>query len=168
MTGAEDRLIQWLRDAHAMEEHAVTMLSTLAGRLDGYPEFKTQVERHLKETERQVERLNACIDRRNGGSSAIKDTIAKMAAFAQGASGIAVGDEPVKGALALYTFEHMEVASYQILIAAAEEVGDMETKRVCEEILQEEAAMGQWLGDALQSLTHSYLAREEREERASS
>lgn len=60
-------------------------------------------------------------------------------------SGLFVGDEVVEGALASYTFEHMEIASYRILIATSQEAGDVETQRVCEEILREEEAMASWL-----------------------
>lgn len=68
-----------------------------------------------------------------------------MLATAQGLSGFFVGDEVLKGALASYTFEHMEIASYRILSATAEEAGDIETQRVCEGILREEEAMAEWL-----------------------
>jgi ferritin-like metal-binding protein YciE len=55
----------------------------------------------------------------------------------------------------------MEIASYKILIATAEQVGDQETKRVCEEILHEEEAMADWLEQNVPSLTKQYLRREE-------
>ena len=160
MTTPDVRLLQWLRDAHAMEEQAITMLSSEARRIENYPELKAQIERHLSETERQRDRLEACIERHNGGASAIKDTMAKMTAFGQAMSGLFVGDEVVKLGLVLSTFEHMEIASYRILIATAEEAGDQETKRVCEEILREEEAMAKWAEDNLEPLTRAFLARE--------
>jgi ferritin-like metal-binding protein YciE len=39
----------------------------------------------------------------------------------------------------------MEIASYEILIAAANHVGDTQTARVCGEILNEEQTMADWL-----------------------
>jgi ferritin-like metal-binding protein YciE len=63
--------------------------------------------------------------------------------MAQGFSGIFAGDEVMKGSLASYTFEHMEIASYRILIAAAEEVGDDKTARTCRKILGEEESMAE-------------------------
>jgi hypothetical protein len=38
MSDSPEWVVQWLRDAHAMEEQAETMLSALLGRLDNYPE----------------------------------------------------------------------------------------------------------------------------------
>ena len=81
----------------------------------------------------------------------------------QAMSGMFVGDEVMKGTIASAAFEAMEVASYEILIATAEEVGDMETKRVCEEILREEEAMETWLKQNTPLLTRQYLAREHTE-----
>jgi ferritin-like metal-binding protein YciE len=161
MASAEERLMQWLRDAHAMEEQAETMLSGQASRIKNYPELKARIQVHLEETKNQAKRLRACIERRGGSTSTIKDAAAKMVAMGQAMSGLFVGDEIVKGSLASYTFEHMEIASYNILIAAAETVGDSETARVCRQILSEEEAMAAWLMDHLGSTTKQYLSREQ-------
>ena len=77
-------------------------------------------------------------------------------------SGLFVGDEVVKGSLASYTFEHMEIGSYRILIATAEEAGEAETARVCEEILREEQAMADWLEDNMPMVTHAFLSRDQQ------
>ncbi|MCG5487342.1 MAG: DUF892 family protein [Sinorhizobium meliloti] len=103
-----------------------------------------------------------CLDRVSGGTSGIKDIAAKMVAFGQGLSGLFVDDEVVKGSLASYTFEQMEIASYKILIAAAEHVGDQETKRVCEIILQQEVAMAQWLDEHAAAITRKFLERDQQ------
>ncbi|MDR6303749.1 ferritin-like metal-binding protein YciE [Nitrobacter vulgaris] len=159
MTKAEENLMAWLRDAHAMEEQAETMLKALAGRTDDYPEIKTLIEKHLGETQRQAKSLQECIQRRGGDTLTLKDVAGKMVAFGQGMSGMFVEDEIIKGAMASYTFEHMEVAAYQVLIAAAEAVGDGRTKAVCEGILQEELAMADDLESHLPGLTGKYLSR---------
>ena len=69
-----------------------------------------------------------------------------------------VEDEIIKGAMASYTFEHMEAAAYQVLIAAAEAVGDGRTKAVCESILEEELLMATDLESHLPGLTGKYLS----------
>jgi ferritin-like metal-binding protein YciE len=161
MASAKERLLQWLRDAHAMEEQAEQMLSSQAKRLENYPELRARIEQHLQETRRQAERVRGCIERHGSSKSAIKDMTGKVVAVGQGLSGLFVGDEVVKGSLADYTFEHMEIASYKILIGAADEVGDSETKQVCQEILREEEAMASWLEQNLPSLTREYLKREQ-------
>ncbi len=161
MASAEERLLEWLRDAHAMEEQAETMLSGMASRIENYPELKTKLERHLDVTRRQAKRVRECIERRNGSTSTIKDATGKMVAMGQAMSGMFVGDEIVKGSMASYTFEHMEIAAYRILIGAARVVGDAQTQRVCEEILAEEEEMAGWLEDNLPAVTQKYLRLEE-------
>jgi ferritin-like metal-binding protein YciE len=161
MATAEERLMEWLRDAHAMEEQAITMLTSLAERIENYPEVKAQVEAHLEETRRHEADIRACIERRGGGTSLLKDLTGKVVATGQGLSGMFVSDEIVKGAMASYTFEHMEIASYTVLVSTAEAVGDMETREVCHRILQEELAMAERLQTALPFITRKYLNREE-------
>lgn len=164
MTKPKTRLLHWLRDAHAMEEQAVTMLNAEIRRLSDHPEIKAQLERHLAQSEHQRERLEACIERHNGGASAVKDTMAKLTGLGQAMSGLVVGDEVVKACLALYTFEHLEIGSYRILVRTAEAMGDEETKQVCLDILREEEAMAAWLEERLGSVTADYLAGELAEE----
>lgn len=161
MTRAEDNLMDWLRDAHAMEEQAEKMLSATAGRLEHYPELKARIEQHLEETKHQAAQVRGCIERRGGDTSATKDAMGKMMAMAQGMSGMFVSDEVVKASLASYAFEHMEIASYKVLIAAAEVAGDVETKRVCQQILVQEEAMAEWLAAHLHGTVVQFLARDE-------
>ena len=160
MNNAQERLVQWMRDAHAMEKQAERIMETEANRIENYPELKAQLERHLEETRHQAERLRRRLEQLDGGPSTTKDTMAKMMGFAQGMSGLFAGDEVLKGSLANYTFEHMEIASYKMLIAAANEAGEHEVRRRLEENLREEEAMAQWLGQHLPEVTRQYLHRE--------
>ncbi|MFQ6186242.1 ferritin-like domain-containing protein [Sinorhizobium meliloti] len=161
MSDQREHLHAWLRDAHAMEEQAITMLTSQSARLENYPELKAQIDKHLLETRDQAAMLERCLER-TGGTSTFKDVGAKMVAFGQGLSGLFVDDEVVKGSLASYTFEQMEIASYKILIAAAEHAGDQETKRVCETILKQELAMAQWLDEHAAEITRKFLERDQQ------
>jgi ferritin-like metal-binding protein YciE len=161
MASAEERLMEWLRDAHAAEEQAETMLSGMARRIENYPDLKTRIEQHIGETQRQAELVRGCIERRGESTSTIKDAVGKMVGLGQAMSGMFVGDEVMKGSIACSAFEAMEIASYRILIDTARQVGDEETARTCEQILQEEEAMAGWLEQNLPMLTQQYLTREQ-------
>lgn len=158
-TEAEENFMDWLRDAHAMEEQAEKMLSATASRIENYPAVKAKLEQHLEETRRQSTLIRSCIERRGGSTSTLKDLAGKFTAAAQGMSGLFVSDEIVKATMASYTFEHFEISSYRSLIAAAESLGDHETKSICERILVEEEAMAKWLGEQLPIVTKEFLAR---------
>ncbi|MER8396187.1 DUF892 family protein [Mesorhizobium sp. M1340] len=163
MSESREWLVQWLRDAHAMEEQAETMLSGQLNRIENYPELSDRIRQHLDETRQQAARLKTCLDRIGQGSSTLKDAGGKLTAMAQSLSGVFAGDEVMKGSLASYTFEHMEIASYTILIAAAKSVGETEVAQVCEQNLQEEVAMADWLKSHIPSTTEQFLARAETE-----
>ena len=160
MAAREETLLAWLRDAHAMEQQAIEMLEKMAGRLEHYPQLRARIEEHLRQTHSQADRVKRCIERHNGSTSGVKDLAGKMVGTGQALSGLFVTDEVVKGSIANEAFEHYEIACYKVLIATAEEAGDPETRRVCEEILREEEAMAAWLADHLPEITRQYLHRE--------
>ncbi|CAJ0704606.1 Protein YciE [Ralstonia edaphis] len=160
-TSAQEHLLDWLRDAHAMEQQAEQMLRAQSGRLEHYPELKERIDRHIEETLEQQRLVDSCIRRLGGSTSVVKDITARIAAFGQGLSGMVVSDEVVKGSMASYVFEHMEIASYTSLRAAAEHCGDVETVRVCDAILPQEQAMAAWLAEHLASVTTTFLTRAE-------
>ena len=155
-----EHLVAWLRDAHAMEQQAIEMLEKMAGRLEHYPELRARIEEHLRQTHSQAERVERCLERLGAGTSGLKTAAGKITGGAQQLSGLFASDEVIKGGIADYAFERYEIACYEVLIAAAEQAGEPETRRVCEEILSEEEAMAAWLADHLPELTRRYLARE--------
>ncbi|WP_313305056.1 ferritin-like domain-containing protein [Stutzerimonas balearica] len=154
-----ERLIEWLRDAHAMEAQAETMLNKQASRIENYPDLKARIEQHIVETQNQAKLIEGCLRRYDKSYSGFKDMGGKMMAMGQAMGGMMVNDEIVKGAQMGYVFENLEIASYTILIAAAQAVGDTETRQVCERILEEEVAMAEWLRQHLPQLTQAYLTR---------
>jgi len=160
MTDAHEWLIQWARDAHAMEEQARTMLSGQAQRIENYPELRARIEQHIQETDRQAQRLEGYLANIGESESTFKDISGKLMAMGQSFSGIFAGDEVMKGALAGYTFEHMEIASYTILMHAAQTLGDEQLAEICRQNLEEEKAMAAWLADHMGATTAKFLQLE--------
>jgi ferritin-like metal-binding protein YciE len=158
-TNPNEHLVDWLRDAHAMEQQAETMLQSMAERLEHYPVLRTRIVEHISETQWQRSQLEGCLSRLGASPSVIKDMGGKLMAFGQGVSGMMVSDEVVKGSMAGYVFENMEIASYTVLIAAARHAGDTETAAVCEQIIAQERAMAAWLLEHLPSTTDAFLSR---------
>jgi ferritin-like metal-binding protein YciE len=158
-TQVTDNLDDWLRDAHAMEQQAEKMLTAQAERLEHYPALRQRIVQHIEETRWQQGMLDACLSRRGTSNSVIKDIGGKLMAFGQAAGGMMVSDEVVKGAMAGYVFENIEIATYTTLIAAAEAAGDTQTKSACEQILVQEHAMAKWLLEHLPQVTQEFLAR---------
>ncbi|ALS94854.1 ferritin-like domain-containing protein [Xanthomonas oryzae] len=152
--------MDWLRDTHAMEQQAEQMLKAQAAHIAHYPQRKARIEQHLEETLGQQRLVESCIERLGGSPSVIKDAMGKLAAFGQAMGGMTTSDEIVKGAMASYVFETLEIATCTALLGAARMVGDIETQRVCEQILPQEQAMADWLLAHLPELTEEFLVRD--------
>lgn len=149
----------WLRDAHAMEKQAESMLESMSERIDNYPELRTRIEQHLSETKRQITLLEEILDRNDISRSVLKDSMSKMAAFGQSVGGMFPSDEIVKGAISGYVFEQFESACYTSLIAAAKKAGDTASIPALESILAEEQEMADWLFQHLPQTTEEFLVR---------
>ncbi|MBA1381360.1 MULTISPECIES: ferritin-like domain-containing protein [Pseudomonas] len=159
MATPKENLLDWLNDAHAMEQQAEKMLKAQAERLEHYPVLKARIEQHIEETLGQQKLVEGCIQRLGGSPSMLKDMAGKLMAFGQAMGGMAMSDEVVKGAMSGYVFENLEIASYTVLIAAAKAAGDVETQKACEQILPQEIAMADWLRDHLPEITQAFLER---------
>lgn len=160
MTEMTKNYIDWLRDAHAMEQQAEQMLKAQASRIEHYPDLEARITQHIQETQGQRELLESCFERLGEKPSAVKDVMGRLAAFGQAVGGSVASDEIVKGAMAGYVFEQLEIATYTTLIAAAEAAGDPETAQVCRGILKQEEEMAQWLLEHLPMVAQQFLARD--------
>ena len=144
----------WLRDAHAMEKQAESMLESMAGRIDNYPDLRARIEQHVNETKRQITVLEEILDRNE-----ISRSVIKVAALGQSIGGMFPSDEIVKGSISGYVFEQFEIACYTSLLAAAEKAGDTASIPAIEAILAEEREMADWLIKHIPQTTEQFLLR---------
>lgn len=159
---AKEVLAVGLRNAHGVESQAIEILERQASALDDYPEIQTRVQQHLGETERQLERLEECLEMLDEDSSAIKDTaLAALGNFMALANTMA-DDAVIKNSFASYSFEHYEIAAYESLITLAEMAGESRMVPVLQEILAEERAMADWWAQNIRAVTREYVNRRQR------
>jgi len=161
MEEIRDHYLAWLRDAHAMEEQALTMMRGMLSRLDNYPVLCARMEQHVTETERQAAALERLLEGRDSGKSVVKDVMGKAGAMTQVLGGFFADDEVVKGVMASYAFEHMEIAAYKGLLSTAAVLEDTTAIAVFEKNLTEEQEMAKWLLEHLDQTTRIFLARDE-------
>lgn len=160
MKDRRETLIGWLNDAYAMEKGIIPVLENHVKDADGMPEIQNRLRAHLEQTRRQADQVQMLVERLGGSTSAVKTTMGTVAGFFQGMSTGASPDELVKNALADYSTEHFEIASYRALIAAGQALGETEVVRVCEQILREEEEMARWLEANLPMVVQMYLGQE--------
>ena len=48
MATPQENLLDWLRDAHAMEQQAEQMLKAQSKRLEHYPQLKARIDQHIE------------------------------------------------------------------------------------------------------------------------
>lgn len=166
MTHPRVHLVEWLRDAHAMEHQSAQMLSGQARRLERYPKLAEALQRHHEQTLAQQALLEQCLQRLDAAPSPLKDLAGRLGAGAQALATMAAADEPVKATMACLAFEHMEVAAYTVLFAAAHQAGDIQCQRMFDTMLHEEQAMAAWLRGSLPGLVQAYLARDAAADRS--
>jgi ferritin-like metal-binding protein YciE len=160
MTTVKERTDEWLRDAHAAEAQAATMLRGTAGRNEDYPDFSRRLREQAELCDRHARTIDQCLSERGSSTSLIKDTTGQITALGQSLSGTILGDEVVKAALATSTFARMQTSSAHILAAAAGQEGDTATAQVCEDMANASERFAVDLDDLLPSLTVEYLSRE--------
>ena len=156
---AKDLLISWLNDAYGMENALIEILEHHIKDAQDYPHVQAKLEQHLEQTRRHAQMVKGCIQTLGGQPSAIKTGMAKLFGQMQALSTGPAQDEMLKNALADYAAENFEVASYTALIRAAQELGDQQTAKVCQQILQEDEEMARWLQQNLPTLVQLTLQK---------
>jgi ferritin-like metal-binding protein YciE len=131
------QLNKYLADVHAIEQQAAKLLEK-APTLAGAPALAQAFEEHLEETHHHTELVEGRLAARGGGPSAIKDAALRLGALNLGLFLGAQADTPAKLAGFAYAFEHLEVASYELLKRVASRVQDVDTVAVADEILLQE------------------------------
>lgn len=164
MDNQREHLLDWLRDAHAMEHQTETLLKGQAERMNDYPELKSLIQVHRDTTLSHQEVIRSCINRLGGETSSIKDITGKILATGQNLIGSAMSDEVIKGAMTLYVFSHIAISSYTVIIAAARLIHDTETVTACTFILEDEISISKRLIEHFPALTQSFLCRSESTE----
>src|SRR5690606_6465102 len=108
---AREHLLDWLRDAHAMEEQAETMLKGMEGRLEHYPELRTRIAQHIQETLQRAGSLRLCVEAPGGDRSLLEVMTAKCMPTRPGFSGVRVSVAAGESSMFSYASCHMEPAA---------------------------------------------------------
>ncbi len=152
----EEQLIKYLADAHSIEEQALTQLRA-APKIAGEGRLAAIFSAHLGETEVQERRVSERLDAHNVGPSTVKDLAGKMGGVGMLLFAGSQPDTPGKLTAHAFSYEHMELAAYELLRRVAEQAGDEETARMASEIAEEERRMGQRLADSFDAAVEASL-----------
>lgn len=151
------QLIAWLNDAYSMERSLSQVLDNHVSDAKDHPELQSKLGAHLAETKEHIRQVERCLELLGEKPSVVKDVFGRVMGTVEGAATGMFRDELVKNLLADYSAEHFEIAAYQSLVAAAEQLGLPEIRTICAGILEQEGAMAAWLATQIPSETRRYL-----------
>ena len=136
----EEQLIKHLTDAHSIEEQALAQMR-LAPRLAGDPELKRLFAEHLSETEEQERRVRILLIERGAKPAPVKDVAGRVGGWGMMLFARVNPDTPGKLAMHAFSYEHMELAAYELLRRIATTAGDEDVSEAAQRIGEQERAM---------------------------
>jgi len=155
-----------LRNAHAMENQALSILNPQLKRIENYPEVADRIERHIRETEGQIQRLEEILQGVGETSSSLKDMALSFSGAMAAMGHTMAGDEILKNSFANFAFENFEIAAYKSLLIVSDLGGYASAASALAQNLREEEEMATWLADNLKTVTERFVALSEAGEKA--
>lgn len=166
MESITDLYVTGLKNAHAMENQALSIMRPQVARIESYPDVLARLEQHIRETEMQIERLDSLLDAAGADRSALKDAALSFSGMMAAMGHTFAPDEIVKNSFANFAFENFEIAAYKSLITLATEAGNSNASSVLRQNLDEELAMASWLDSNIEAVTLKYAALRQSGEQA--
>jgi ferritin-like metal-binding protein YciE len=150
-----------LKNAHAMENQALSIMKPQVSRIENYPEVADRLEAHIRETEGQIQRLEDILSGLSESHSALKDMALSMGGAMAAVTHSMASDEIVKNSLANFAFENFEIAAYKSLLTIAELGNFPAAMAGLKANLDEEVAMANWLDNNLRGVTIKFASLKE-------
>lgn len=152
-----DIFVTGLRNAHAMENQALSIMKPQLSRIENYPEVAAMLDQHIQETKGQIARIEEILTGLNEDHSTLKDLALSFTGSMAAMGHTVAGDEILKNSFANFAFENLEIAAYNSLLTIADAGGFGAAKSMLRENLVEEKAMAAWLENNLTAVTTKFL-----------
>jgi len=136
----DEQLVKYLADVHSIEEQALAQLR-FAPRIAGDAELKRVFAEHLRETEDQERLVREQLERRQAAPSSVKDVAGRVGGWGMILFARANPDTPGKLAMHAFSYEHMELAAYELLRRMADRAADDAISAMASQIGEQERAM---------------------------
>jgi ferritin-like metal-binding protein YciE len=153
----QTQLVKYLTDVHSIEEQAAVQMRRAPDLVEG--PLSEAFRRHLGETESQEQRVRQRLEAHAASPSKVKDVAGAAGGFGMVLFARSQPDTPGKLVLHAFSYEHMEVAAYELLKIAAREAGDEATVAMAEAIAEEEREMAGRIAEHWDDAVEQALAR---------
>ena len=155
-----------LKNAHAMEKQALSIMQPQVNRLTHYPDLSQRLRSHITETETQISRLDEVLKSLGESSSPLKDSLLSAFGSMAALGHVTAEDEVLKNSFANLAFENYEIGAYISLITAARASGESGAVTLLEQSLDEERRMAEWVAEHIPSVTETFISLTGAGERA--
>jgi ferritin-like metal-binding protein YciE len=159
----EEQVVKYLTDAHSIEEQALAQMRSAPGLADD-PGLAAAFKEHEAETERHEQLVRGRLEAHGAKPSKLKDVV--MAVGGKGFVLFARSQPDTDGKLATHaiSYEHLELASYELLMRVASRAGDTETADVARTIRDEERRMAERLEASFDGTVAASLEQHPRDD----
>jgi ferritin-like metal-binding protein YciE len=158
-----DQLVKYLTDVHAMEVQALAQMRA-APDLAGDPELARAFDAHREETERHEALIRERLECHDAKPSRLEDLLGAVSGKGFVLFARFNPDTPGKLATHAFSYEHLELAAYDLLARVAERAGDAEVGNVARTIRAEEDAMATRLAESWDRTVEASLAVNEADD----
>ncbi|HJS92918.1 MAG TPA: DUF892 family protein [Solirubrobacteraceae bacterium] len=138
----QTQLIKYLTDAHSIERQALIQMK-MAPSIAGDPEMAAAFRQHRTETEEHGRLVDERLSALGGSPSKLKDIAGAVTGVGFGLFAKFQPDTPGKLAVHAFSYEHMELAAYDMLARVADRAADAETAQMARRIGEQEGAMAE-------------------------
>ncbi len=136
----QSQLIKYLTDAHSIEQQALVQMKA-APKMAGDPEIAAAFEQHESETREHERLVEERLEALGASPSKLKDAAGALTGIGFGLFAKLQPDTPGKLVAHAFSYEHMELAAYDLLARVAERAGDEAAAQTARRIEEQEAAM---------------------------
>ncbi len=140
LNSLDEQLTKYLTDAHSIEQQALAQMRA-APDIAGDPQLASIFSAHLTETEQHERLVRSRLEERGASPAMLKDLAGTVTGKAFVLFARSQPDTPGKLVTHGFSYEHMELAAYDLLAGVAEQAGDTDTAQTARRIAQEERAM---------------------------
>jgi ferritin-like metal-binding protein YciE len=136
----DEQTTKYLTDVHSIEVQAIEQMR-LAPRIAKDAELARIYAAHLDESQEHERLVRAQLDAHGAAPSLVKDTAGRVGGWGMALFARLNPDSPGKLAMHSYSYEHMELAAYELLRRVAQRAGDGGVAEMAATIAGQERAM---------------------------
>jgi len=158
-----EQLTKYLTDVHSIEVQALAQLEAAPG-IAGDASLSDAFREHLEETREQERLVRERLEARGADTSTLKDLAGRVGGWAMIVFARLNPDTPGKLAAHAFSYEHMELAAYELLARAARRADDQPVIDVARRIAAQERAMAERLAARFDRAVEASLREKDAED----